>query len=156
VALVGAGLFVRSLQNAQRINPGFETEHMLVLTYDLGPSYGEQRGREFNRRVLERVSSVPYVQSAALASNAPFSAMLTRTVFVEGQESVSGQKGPSIYVNYVGPEYFRTVSIPLVKGRDFTPFDNESSLKVAIVNQTMARYFWPGADDAAIGKRFHY
>jgi predicted permease len=156
VALIGAGLFVRSLQNAQRINPGFETEHMLVLTYDLGQGYSEQRGREFNRRAMERVGSVPYVQSAALATNPPFGAFLARTVFVEGQESVSGQKGPTINVNKVGSEYFRTVGIPIVKGRDFTGFDNENSLKVAIVNQTMARYFWPGPDDAAIGKHFHF
>jgi len=54
VALIGAGLFVRSLQNAERINPGFETEHMLVLTYDLGQGYSEARGRDFNRRALER------------------------------------------------------------------------------------------------------
>ena len=74
VALIGAGLFVRSLQNAQQINPGFETEHMLVLTYDLGQGYSEPRGREFNRRALERVAAVPYVQSAALASNPPFGA----------------------------------------------------------------------------------
>src|SRR5581483_7092938 len=104
-----------------------ETEHMLVLTYDLAQGYSEQRGREFNRRALERVTSVPYVESAALASNPPFSVFLTRTVFGEGHESVSGQKGPTINVNNVNPEYFRTVSIPVVKGRDFTPFDGENS-----------------------------
>jgi putative ABC transport system permease protein len=155
VALIGAGLFVRSLQNAQRIDPGFETEHMLVLTYDLGQSYSEQRGREFDRRVLERVSAVPYVQSAALASNPPFGLFLSRTVLVEGQEATSGSKGPTINVNNVGPEYFRTVSIPIVKGRDFTPFDNDNSVKVAIINQTMAKFFWQGVD-AAIGKHFRF
>jgi predicted permease len=156
VALIGAGLFVRSLQNAQRDNPGFEIERMLVLSYDLGQSYTEQRGREFNRRALERVTSVPYVQSAALSSSPPFTLFLARTVFVEGQEAATGQKGPSINVTNVGPEYFRTVSIPIVKGRDFTTFDNENSEKVAIVNQTMAKYFWQGSEDAAIGKHFHF
>lgn len=156
VALVGAGLFVRSLQNAQRINPGFETERMLVLTYDLGQSYTEPRGRDFNRRALERVAAVPYVQSAALASNPPFAAILARTVLLEGQEAITGQKGHIIDVDNVDAGYFRTVGIPLVKGRDFSPFDNDTSLKVAIVNQTMAKSFWPGADDAAIGKHFHF
>jgi predicted permease len=156
VALIGAGLFVRSLQNAQRDNPGFETERLLVLSYDLGQSYTEQRGREFNRRALERVTSVPYVQSAALSSSPPFTLFLARTVFVEGQEAATGQKGPLINVTNVGSEYFRTVSIPIVKGRDFTAFDNENSEKVAIVNQTMAKYFWQGSDDAAIGKHFHF
>jgi putative ABC transport system permease protein len=156
VALIGAGLFVRSLQNAERMNPGFETEHMLVLTYDLGQGYNEQRGREFNRRALEKAVSVPYVQSAALASNPPFGAFLARTVFIEGQEFASGRKGPNIPVNNVGAEYFRTVSIPIVKGREFTEFDNQNSMRVAIINQTMAKYFWPGSDDGAIGRHFHF
>jgi predicted permease len=155
VALIGAGLFVRSLQNAQRINPGFETERLLVLTYDLG-GYSESQGRDFNRRALERVASVPYVQSAALASNPPFTSFLARTVLVEGQEVTAGQKGHIIDVTNVGAEYFRTVSIPVVKGRDFSPFDNQNSLKIAIINRTMAKYFWPGKDDAAIGKHFRF
>jgi len=156
VALIGAGLFVRSLQNAQRVNPGFETEHMLVLTYDLGQNYNEARGRDFNRRALERVAAVPFVQSVTLASNQPFSSFLARTVFVEGQESTSRQKGITIDVNNVGAEYFRTVSIPIVKGRDISPFDNDTSAKVAIVNQTMAKTFWPGKADGAIGRHFHF
>jgi predicted permease len=156
VALIGAGLFVRSLHNAQRINPGFETERMLVLTYDLGQGYSEARGREFNRRALERVAAVPYVKSAALAGNPPFATFLSRTVLIEGQESAGAQKGHIISVNNVGAEYFRTLGIPVVKGRDFSPFANENSVKVAIINQTMAKYFWPGADDAAIGKRFRF
>ena len=157
VALIGAGLFVRSLQNAQRINPGFETQHLLVLTYDLGSgNYNEPRGREFHRRVLERTAAIPSVLSGALASNPPFTTFLARTVFVEGQEASSGQKGNIIMLDNVGAEYFRTMGIPLVKGRDFSAFDNETAPKVAIVNQTMAKYFWPGSDDAAIGRHFHF
>jgi len=157
VALIGAGLFVRSLQNAQRINPGFEMHNMLVLTYDLGPlGYGEQRGREFHRRAVERTASVPNVQSAALASNPPFALKLARTVFLEGQETTSGQLGNIITMNHVGAEYFRTLGIPVVRGRDFTHFDAENAPKVAIINQTMAKFFWPGSQDAAIGKHFHF
>ena len=156
VALIGAGLFVRSLQNVEHLNPGFEAEHMFVLTYDLSSGYSEQRGREFHRRVIERTAAVPNVQSAALASNRPFSAFLSRTVFLEGQEAASGQRGNIITVNHVGRDYFRTLGIPLMKGRDFSQFDNDAAPKVAIVNQAMAKFFWPGADDAAIGRHFHF
>jgi predicted permease len=157
VALIGAGLFVRSLQNAENINPGFETQHMLVMTYDLGTrSYNEQHGREFHRRALERAASVPSVQAAALASNPPFNAYVARTVFVEGQEAASGDKGNIIMLDSVSAGYFQAVGIPLVKGRDFSPFDNVTAPKVAIVNQTMAKFFWPGSDDAAIGRHFHF
>jgi predicted permease len=129
---------------------------MLVLTYDLGQGYNEPRGRDFNRRALARVAAVPYVQSAALASNPPFGGYLARTVLIEGQEAAVGQKGHIIDVDNVGAGYFRTAGIPVVKGRAFSAFDNENSNKVAVVNQTMAKYFWPGGDDAAIGRHFHF
>jgi putative ABC transport system permease protein len=130
---------------------------MLVLTYDLGPfGYSEQRGREFHRRSIERTTSVPNVQSASLASNPPFAAPLARTVFLEGQEAASGSRGNIITVNNVGAEYFRTMGIPLMKGREFSPFDNENAPKVAIINQAMATFFWPASDDAAIGKHFRF
>ena len=157
VALIGAGLFVRSLQHAQRMNPGFETQHMLVLTYDLGPlGYSEQRGREFNRRVIERTTAMPNIQSAALASNPPFALISARTVFLEGHEAAGDSRGNIITMNHVGAEYFRTLGIPVIRGRDFSYFDTDTSPKVAIINQAMAKFFWPGSDDAAIGKHFHF
>src|SRR4029450_13798726 len=72
VALVGAGLFLRSLQHAPQISPGFDTEHLAVLSFDLGAQgYTEQRGRQFQQRVLERAAGVPGVQGASLPSTVP-------------------------------------------------------------------------------------
>src|SRR5206468_4954443 len=72
VALIGAGLFLRSLGNAQRIDPGFDAEHLAVMSVDLGAQgYSEERGRQFQQRVLERAASVPGVQTATVASAVP-------------------------------------------------------------------------------------
>src|SRR5919109_1754542 len=89
VALIGAGLFLRSLQNAQRIDPGFDVDHLATLSFDLGAQgYTEERGRQFQQRVLERVASVPGVQSAAVSSTIPlFNGGFARTVFLEGEDT---------------------------------------------------------------------
>jgi len=95
------------------------------------------------------------VEAATLAAIAPFGNVLARTVFVEGREAVTGDKGDIIGIDNVGQGYFRTVGIPIVKGRDFSDFDSQTGPRVAIINQTMARYFWPQSADAALGKTFH-
>ncbi len=155
VALIGAGLFLRSLEKKQQVDPGFETHHLLVLTYDLGSAgYNEQRAREFHQRVVERVLRVPSVVSASLATNEPFKASPARAVIIEGHEDANHGKGNVIAVDNVGSDYFHSVGIPILKGRGFTDYDNETAPRVAVVNQTFAKYFWPGQD--AMGKRFHF
>jgi macrolide transport system ATP-binding/permease protein len=159
VALIGAGLFIRSLQNAERVDPGFETGHLLVLCYDVVTNaYTEARGREFHGRVLERVRALPVVESASLAANYPFGPAIARTIFIEGQETSSGAKGTLVLLNHVEPEYFQTVGIPLTQGRSFTPLDDKNGPRVAIINQIMANHFWPSKEGstAAIGKRFRF
>jgi predicted permease len=157
VALIGAGLFVRSMQNAQRFDLGFESQRMLLLAYDLNTAgYNEARGRDFHRRAIDRVAALPSVQSVALASTAPLRNSFSRTIFVEGQTAAAGDEGTIVLVNNVSPEYFRTMSIPIVKGRGFTPFDTDKATRVAVVNQTMAKYFWPESDGAALGKHFRF
>ena len=82
IALVGAGLFVRSMQNAQKIDLGFESKNLLAMNFDLGTlHYEEGRGQEFYRAVLERVQNSPGVASASVASNAPLGGGFSRTVF---------------------------------------------------------------------------
>ena len=155
VALAGAGLFVRSLLFAQRIEPGFDTSHLLVTGVNVATQgYDEARGREFQRRLLDRVRSLPNVESASLASNAPFRGGFARTIFLEGQDSSSGAEGLLTMVDTIGGEYFKTVRIPIVKGRSFTNADNASAPRVAIVNETMARRYWPGRE--ALGERFRF
>jgi predicted permease len=153
VALVGAGLFVRSLRQAQQFDAGFETGRMAIVTFDLGTQgYGEGRGRGFQRQVIERAASLPGVRGAALATNVPFGSQLSRTVTIEGQESSTLGKGRLALVDMVTPGYFRTVGIALLRGRDFTTMDTPGTPKVAVVNETMAAMFWPGQD--VMGKRF--
>jgi predicted permease len=155
VALVGAGLFVKSLRNAQQIDPGFETEKLAVMTFNLGAQgYTAERGQEFYRQVRERVAGVAGVAAAAVATNPPFGGGLLRSVFVEGREVAPGGRGILTDVNTIGLGYFETLGIPLLKGRDFAPTDRENTPRVAVINEAMARRFWPGEE--AIGKRFRF
>ncbi|HEX8140380.1 MAG TPA: ABC transporter permease [Pyrinomonadaceae bacterium] len=155
VALIGAGLFIRSLRNAQKLNPGFETEKLMVMSYDLGAQgYNATRGREFDRQVQARVEAIPGVRSAAVASNAPFNGGFLRSVFVEGQETPASGRGILTLVNTVGMKYFETLGIPVLRGRDFSTSDQENSVHVVVINEAMAKRFWPGQD--ALGKRFKF
>src|SRR5262249_49656145 len=100
----------------------------------------------------ERARGVPGVRSAALATNRPLAGGLMGTIFAEGQDADPNQRGTLTLMNTVSMGYFDTMGIPMAAGRAFTPFDRAGSARVAIVNQAMARSFWPGQD--AIGKRF--
>jgi predicted permease len=156
IALVGAGLFVKSLGNAQKIDPGFDHEKVAVLTVDLGAQgYDEARAREFHRRMLERASALPGVERATLASGVPLSqGGFLRTVFPEGVDTSDRANGKLVQLNTVEPGYFQTMGIALRRGRDFADGDHADSPKVVVVNETMAEQFWPGQD--AIGKRFKF
>jgi predicted permease len=152
VALIGAGLFARSLSNAARVDLGFSTERLGTVAFNLADwSYTEDRGREFNRRALERAAAVPGVAAAALAKDMPLNVGLARTVLLPGKESESGR---FILTSLIGPGYLRTLGIPLLGGRDFSPLDNLDAPRVAIVNQVAAAYYWPGEN--AVGKRMRF
>ena len=155
ISLIGAGLFLCSLRNAQAINPGFETEKLLVISFDVGAQgYNETRGQEFYRQVQERVETIPGVRSAALATDQPFGGGFMRSVFIEGQEQPPGGRGILTLVNTVGPKYFETLGTPVLRGRDFKQTDRENAPRVVIINEAMARRFWPNED--AVGKRFKF
>jgi putative ABC transport system permease protein len=155
VALISAGLFLRSLGNAWRINPGFETEKVMVLSFDVdAQGYDKARGMEHYRRVVERVEAIPGVISAAIASNWPLGGGFTRSVFVEGQEPSRGGRGIFTTVGAVGPKYFETMGITFVRGRNFAEADRENTPPVVVINEAMANRFWPNQD--AVGKRFRF
>ncbi len=155
VALVGAGLFVRSMHNAERIDPGFESKKLFVFAFDLGAlHYDEGRGQQFFRAAIERAQSSPGVASATIASNAPLGGGLGRTVFPEGQSETTGYRGTLTQLDDVMPNYFSTLRIPLVSGREFNDNDRKGTTLVVIVNEAMAKHFWPGEN--ALGKRFHF
>lgn len=155
LTLIGAGLFLRSLAYAESLNPGFESKNLFVIGFDLGSQhYDMDRGEQFFRDAVERATSAPGVQSAAVASNLPLGGGLARTIFLEGQDEKSGQRGTLTTLDNVSPGFFQTVGIPLLKGRAFNDLDRKGTKPVAIVNRAMARHFWPGEDP--LGKRFHF
>jgi predicted permease len=155
VALVGAGLFIRSMQNAQRINPGFESKKLFVFAFDLGAlHYEEGRAQQYFRMAIERAKAVPGVESATIASNYPLGGGLSRTVFPEGQDEGSGYRGTLTQIDDVSPSFFETLRIPLVNGREFSDADRKDTNPVAIVSEAMAKQYWP--DQNAVGKRFHF
>jgi predicted permease len=155
VALVGAGLFVRSMQNAQRVNSGFESRNLFVFAFDLGAlHYDEDHGQQYFRSAIEKAEASPGVDSATIASNFPLGGGLARTVFPEGQDEASGYRGTLTQLNDIAPNFFKTLRIPFVGGREFTDSDRKDTAKVAIVNEAMAKQFWP--NENAVGKRFHF
>ena len=155
ITLVGAGLFVRSMQNAQKTDVGFESKRLFVMAVDLGAlHYDEAHGQQFYRDVIQRTLTSPMVQAAAVASNLPLGGGLGRTIFPEGKDETSGYRGTLTQLNDVSPSFFDTLRIPLRRGRTFSDLDKSDSIPVAVINEAMARHFWPGED--AIGKRFHF
>lgn len=153
--LICAGLIVRSLQHARSMNPGFNSENAVAVSFDVGlQGYDEAKGRAFQQRVVERVAAIPGVQTTTLVTNLPLSLNYNSTnVYIEGQPFVSSSNLPSVIPNSIGLNYFQTMGIAL-RGRDFTAQDKEKESRVAIVNETFARRFFP--EQSAIGKRFNF
>jgi predicted permease len=155
--LVAAGLFIRGLRQAQRIDVGFDTEHQLLLAFDLGlQGYDRERGRAFQQQLEQRVAALPGVQSVTLADVEPLGLDSDQDfgVVIDGYTPPNGLQEVTIDYNVVGANYFQTMGIPLVHGRDFGAQDHEKSPPVAIVNETAARRFWP--NQPAVGKRVRY
>jgi predicted permease len=155
LALVGAGLFVRSMQNAQRIDPGFESSKLFMFNFDLGAlHYDEGHGQQFFRSAIERAQTAPGVESATIADAPPLIGGFARTIFPEGQDETSGYRGTLTQLNDIAANYFDTLRIPLISGREFTDSDRATTNPVAIANEAMAKHFWP--NENAVGKRFHF
>src|SRR5205085_8102430 len=157
VALIGAGLFLVSLRNAQKIEPGFDTHNLGMLSFDLGAlNYDQPRMREFQRRAIEAAQRVPGINSITLSTNVPLfgNTAISRSVFPEGEEGTSTRNGILTQTDNVAPDYFQTLGIPILRGRQFDSSDRETSPKVAVINEAAARRFWPNQD--AVGKRFKF
>jgi predicted permease len=155
VALIGAGLFIRSMQNAQRIDPGFESEKLFMMAFDLGAlHYEEGRAQEFFRAAVERAKASPGVEAATVASNFPLGGGFGHTVFPEGQDETTGYRGTLTQTDDITPGFFDTLHIPLVRGRVFNGSDRQNTVQVAVINEAMVKQFWP--KEEALGKRFHF
>jgi predicted permease len=165
VLLIGAGLFLRSLRHAQGIDPGFDTNKILTASLNTNLlRYTRLQGREFYRQVIERIESLPGVQSASLARVVPISGGGRTTSLVlegqTGQERSPGSEGggtggdnnlQTIATNVVGLKYFQTMGIGLMRGRDFTAQDGEGSPSVVVINEAFARRYYTNQDP--LGKR---
>jgi macrolide transport system ATP-binding/permease protein len=152
VLLIGAGLFLRSLQNAYDMDPGFRAGNMLLTTIDLGrQGYSIEKGKQFQQQFLERVRSLPGVEAAEFAKVTALGleAMQRRGVQIAAYTPRPGED-MELHFNIVGPRYFETMRLPLVRGRSFTEQDREGAPLVAIVNEAFASRYWPGEDP--IGK----
>ena len=154
--LIGAGLCLRSLNQAVRMTPGFQAEGVVVGWVDLfSAGYTAAEGRTFYARLIERVRALPGVESASISRRIPlgFAGGSFSDVTVEGHQ-VSDRDPQGVGLNYVGPDYAATLKIPVVAGRDLSADDRFDRPRVALVTESMVRIFWKGRDP--IGGRFMF
>ena len=145
--LIVAGLFIRSLQSAQHADLGFDPTHVLNVSLDPGEiGYSQMQAADFYRQLLARTRALPGVESASLAVTVPLGDNVSGSDITIPGHTV--QRGEELHADYnvVSPDYFKTMSIALLQGRDFLDSDTESSPRVALINEAMAKRFWPGAN----------
>src|SRR5262249_17863452 len=146
--LIAAGLFVRSLQGAESADVGFRTDHILLASMDLGlQGYDRPKAEQFYKQLLERVRALPGVGLATLAHNVPFGGNNDAgEVITEDDAPTTERARELVFDTSVGSDYFKTMGVSILAGREFNEHDNDSAPKVAIISQAMARMFWPGQD----------
>jgi len=154
--LIVAGLFVRSILFAAAVDPGLDPNNLEAISFNwfISGYRGDETGKNletFEKTLLARISSLPYVDSASVAVDVPMDGIRIgfNPITIPGQEQSSQQGGARDW-NLVSPGYFKTMRIPILRGRDFNESDRAG---VAIVNETMAKRFWPGQD--AVGQRLY-
>jgi predicted permease len=145
--LISAALFVQSLRSFNTVDPGFRADNLLLASLDPKTAgYDSNRIEGFWRNTLERVSQIPAVQSVSLAGTVPLTPGRQRQPW---RHPTSGEKF-ELDTNFVGPRYFRTLDVPLLRGREFGDDDGRTSRPVVIVNERLAAMFW--AEQDPIGK----
>ena len=153
VLLAGTGLLLQSLQRMQNASPGFSTNNVIMSVVDLfSAGYKLDRAKIFHTQLLDRVRALPGVESAALTRLTPFSynPPSSAPIEIDGYQAAPDEQPNADYLQ-VSEDYFSTLEIALVAGREFTKNDDENSPPVAIINETMAAKYWPGKDP--IGQR---
>jgi predicted permease len=157
--LIGAGLVVKTMRTVLTADPGFDRANLLLMSVDLTiQEYTEQRGKSFYDQITRRLETVPGVVSASLAKTVPPNAWSDRlSIFYPGeeppQEVLRGRDdlGLRVELNRIAPDYFRTLGITVLKGREFNPADGEGAPAAAVINEKLANRLWP--EENAIGKR---
>jgi predicted permease len=153
VLLVGAGLLLQSLQRIRNSSPGFSTHGVLDTAVNLvSAGYDAPRAQTFQDELLDRVRALPGVESAAFGRMTPldYGSFSSTAIAVDGYQPPPDEQ-PIVQYNEVGPEYFATMGISLVSGREFTRADDEKAAQVAVVNETMVAQYWRGRNP--IGER---
>ncbi|HEU4391414.1 MAG TPA: ABC transporter permease [Blastocatellia bacterium] len=155
VVLIGAGLCVRSLRNLLAIEPGFQAERLLIVPVDLdSKKYSEAQGRVLQQQIIERLGSLPGVESVSYGLVMPFSgSRYMSSIFVEGRQPLPDEQ-MAFDTNTVGPRYHETMGIPIVEGRGFTEQDRTGTPGVVVINEALASRLFPGED--ALGKRLRF
>jgi putative ABC transport system permease protein len=151
VVLIGAGLFVKSLRALQSVDPGFEPAKVVTAAFDLNLNgYDRTRGQRFAADVVARVSALPGVEAVSLANIVAFSdSFWISGATIDGYEPQPGER-MGFDFNVVSPNYFATLGARLVSGREFTAQDSAEAPRAIVINEVMARRYWPGQD--AVGK----
>ncbi len=151
--LICAGLFIRSFLRAQLINLGFNPHNVFTASYDLFTAgYSDASGAEFDRQLQANLKALPGVQSVALSNRVPGFSAGSTAVKPEGYVAQANEL-MEIPDGIITPNYFHTMQIPLVEGRDFTPQDTKSSRRVVIVNEAFVNRYWPNQE--GLGKQLN-
>ncbi len=153
--LICAGLFIRSFRSAQQINTGFNSHSVLIASYDLFTAgYSEERGAEFDRQLTSKLAALPGIQSVALSSRVPLGLDGGGSTSVKPEGYISqANESMETQVAIITPNYFQTMQIPIVQGRDFTLQDNRNSQRAVIVSQAFVDRYWP--NQQALGKQLN-
>jgi predicted permease len=145
VLLIGSALLIESLARVYRVDPGFQASNL--LTMHLAPSpirYGSgQKRAAFYNAIVEQISALPGVSSAAVAKTLPMTGYAAAPVQVAGRAEMKLNERPIAVIQNITPQYFQTMRIPLSRGRQFTAHDDAGAAPVAIIDENMARRFWP-------------
>jgi predicted permease len=148
--LIGAVLMLKSFQKLQAFNPGFKVENLLTSRISLKRDYPLPQIETFNQQLIENIKALPSVQSIALASDVPLGGN-SSAILVDTESESPEQNGIRVYRHSISTDFFSTMNIPIIKGRDFTVQDSQKSPNVVIISEAMSRRYWPDSD--SIGKR---
>jgi len=156
VLLIGSILVVRSLQHALSLNLGFEPQHAAVLSYDFAAQgYDEERSRQFQRRLLDKVRALPGIKAAGIIDGLPLTLNISNSgVFFEGKPEPRAGDVPIANMYFITPGYLQAMQTRLIAGRDLDQRDTQNAPLVALVNEAFVRQLLPGEDP--VGKRYRH
>jgi putative ABC transport system permease protein len=153
VLLTGAGLLIKSFLRLREVNPGFNPQHVLTLQVNLPPAkYREDAQRaEFLKQALQRIRTLAGVEAAGATTTLPFVGDNLNGFVIEGRAALAPNEVPSANYYAVSPDYFRALGIPLLQGRYFTDRDASDAPHVVVINETLARRYFP--NENPVGRR---